>query len=267
MKNALRSLAFCALCFLPAAAQDFARQTISTTTYTTPVLQMRFSPFAFNPPILFDIGGTAGTQNIFQVVPLNTANTVTFNVAAPGQATTYKFTDPGGANGTIPFLEAAQTFSGNQSFSGNVTIAVSKLLTLNATTAQIALGAAAHLTNLTFTAPAAATLGITFPDSGVATSTINYAVFTDCGNATTCAGTTVSSTVKLVKGICTASSATTCTVASIPAFTSSTSYVCNVTDGTTAANNALRITYVSSSSFTITTTSSSDAFSYMCMGT
>jgi hypothetical protein len=41
--------------------------------------------------------------------------------------------------------------------------------------------------------------------------------------------------------------------------------VCNVTDQTTAANNALKAT-PTTTTLTITTTSSSDVFSYMCFG-
>lgn len=90
----------------------------------------------------------------------------------------------------------------------------------------------------------------------------------NCGTATACSPIVNTGTFRVVYGQCTASSATTCTVTGIaPAFTSSSSYYCVASDGTTAANGAFKLTYASSSSFVITTTSSSDAFNWMCFGT
>jgi len=89
-----------------------------------------------------------------------------------------------------------------------------------------------------------------------------------CGTATACSPVFNSGTFRIVYGQCTAAAATTCTVTAIaPAFTSSTSYACMASDQTTAANGALKITYASSSSFVITTSSSSDVFNWMCWGT
>ncbi len=88
-----------------------------------------------------------------------------------------------------------------------------------------------------------------------------------CGTSTACSPT-FPSNFRFVYGQCTASSATTCTVTAIaPAFTGTTSYFCAASDATTAANGALKITYASSSSFVITTTSSSDTFNWLCWGT
>lgn len=308
----------------------FVLQQIGSTNYVSPRFQIRHSSQRFNPPLIFDIGGTSSTENIFQVIPLTTANKTTFQVIPMAQATTIVFHDPGGATGTVATYEDASpgVWVNPQTFQSTMTLNSTSIFTLQRTNTQMAIGAAGHLDTITFAAPASAAITLTFPDPGgnasifyanattaqnllanafqiadgtdstkqlkfglsggttaIATTmnfgptsartvtwpdasiTVPGAVFTDCGNNTTCSPTTISSTVKIVKGICTASSATTCTVASMPAFTSSSSYVCNVTDGTTAANNALKITYVSSSSFTITTTSSSDAFSYSCIGT
>lgn len=87
-----------------------------------------------------------------------------------------------------------------------------------------------------------------------------------CGTAAACSPT-FGIVGRIVFGSCPASSSTTCVVTGInPAFTATTSYFCNVTDNTTAANNALKVTNTSTSSFTITTTSSSDVFSYTCIG-
>lgn len=66
-----------------------------------------------------------------------------------------------------------------------------------------------------------------------------------------------------VQGTCTAAAATTCTVTFATAFTAAP--VCNVTDQTTAANNALKA-LPSTTNLVITTASSSDVFSYMCFG-
>jgi hypothetical protein len=89
----------------------------------------------------------------------------------------------------------------------------------------------------------------------------------NCGTTTTCANTAASAP-HMIWGQCTASAATTCVVAGIsPAYTGATTYSCNVTDMTTAANNALSVANTSTSSFTITSTSSSDTFAYMCIGT
>lgn len=66
-----------------------------------------------------------------------------------------------------------------------------------------------------------------------------------------------------VQGTCTAAASTTCTVTFGVAFTAAP--VCLVTDQTTAANNALKAT-PSTTNLVITTTSSSDIFSYFCLG-
>ena len=270
MKSLFLKVCFLLLLFLataPAAtAQDFVRTQIGTVSYTSPLYQQRYNSQGFNPPLIFEVGTAAAQKNVFQIVGLTPANTHTFAFTAPAQVSVTTFPDPGAATATIPYLELAQTFSAVQTFSAANIFSVGQKFT--ATTNQFLVGAAAHLDTVSFTAPAAAAQTITFPDSGVATSIVPYAVFTNCGVAAACSPTTVSSTVKFTMGTCPASSATTCTVTGIsPAYTSTTSYVCNVTEGTTAANNVLKITYVSGSSFTITTTSSSDVFSYVCMGT
>ena len=64
-------------------------------------------------------------------------------------------------------------------------------------------------------------------------------------------------------GICTASAATTCVVTFSQAYQATP--VCNVTDQTTSANNALHVT-PATGSLTITATSSSDTFAWMCVG-
>lgn len=106
--------------------------------------------------------------------------------------------------------------------------------------------------------------GTPFSNLSSAAGTGSGSTVKSCGTTTTCAQTVVASPI-INYGICTASAATTCVVTAL-AFTSATSYSCSVTDMTTAANNALKITQATTT-LTITTTSSSDAFSYICIGT
>lgn len=87
-----------------------------------------------------------------------------------------------------------------------------------------------------------------------------------CGTLVACAITTPGSPIT-VYGTAAASSATTVTLTGLP-FTSTSSYVCNVTDQTTAANNILKVANASASSTVITdANSSSDTFGYVCVGT
>jgi hypothetical protein len=88
----------------------------------------------------------------------------------------------------------------------------------------------------------------------------------NCGTATACVPSANTGTFKVVYGTCTASAATTCTVTALP-FTATASYNCTASDATTAANGAFKLTNASASSFVITTTSSSDAFNWVCVGT
>lgn len=306
----------------------FNQTQIGTTNYLQPKLQLRFSSQKFNAPILFDIGGSSSLQNIFQVVPLTTGNTVTFQVVPPSAARTIKFADPLGSTGTVAYLETTETFTGQNQFNGNATFAgtqtffqatsnqfaigttnldtvsftapsANRTLTFpdpggnasvmytNATTAQNLLANAFQVsdgtdatkqvkfsasgdttgTNTTLTFAQSANRVVTFPDASI---TLNGIVATNCGVSNTCASpATVSSTLKIAYGSCTASAATTCTQSGItPAFTSSSSYFCTASDATTAANAVFKITYVSSSSFSITdSNSSSDVFNWLCWGT
>jgi hypothetical protein len=87
-----------------------------------------------------------------------------------------------------------------------------------------------------------------------------------CGTTTACAPV-FQTNARVIYGSCTAAAATTCTVTAItPAFSGTATYFCNVTDTTTAANNALKVANASASSFVITSTSSSDTFNYVCLG-
>jgi hypothetical protein len=79
------------------------------------------------------------------------------------------------------------------------------------------------------------------------------------------AGTTTAGagTMPSTAGICTAAAATTCVVTFSQAFQNAPA--CIVTDQTTAANGALKA-LPTTTNLTITTTSSSDTFSYICVG-
>jgi hypothetical protein len=86
----------------------------------------------------------------------------------------------------------------------------------------------------------------------------------DCGTTTTCSATNISATVKIVKGSVALSTGTATITGISPAFTSSSSFVCTGTDGTSAA--AVKIVNASSSSITITGTGT-DTVNYICSGT
>jgi len=79
------------------------------------------------------------------------------------------------------------------------------------------------------------------------------------------AGTTSAGagTMTATGGICTASAATTCVVTFSQAFQAAPA--CVVTDQTTTANGALKA-LPTTTNLTITTASSSDTFSYFCIG-
>src|SRR5947209_9134873 len=129
------------LCVPAAQCQDYVRTTIGTVSYTSPLYQQRYNSQGFNPPLVFDIGGTSTSENLFSVVPLTTANVTQFRMIPPAQATIIQFTDPGaGGTGSVAYLEAAQTWSGTQTygtanFNGTSTFGGSGTANLNGTTA------------------------------------------------------------------------------------------------------------------------------------
>jgi hypothetical protein len=96
----LRTLAVVFCVCVSAFGQDFVKQQIGTTNYTIPLFQQRYSSQAFNPPLIFDVGTSSTTKNIFQVVPPTTTNTYSFAVTAPAAAITTTFPDPG-ANANV----------------------------------------------------------------------------------------------------------------------------------------------------------------------
>lgn len=98
-------------------------------------------------------------------------------------------------------------------------------------------------------------------------STLPSTTWVTCGSATTCALTTglFNTSVKVVFGSCTLA-ANTCTITAMPAFASTSSFVCTANDITAA--NPVRTQIVSTTSITLTnTTGATDQVQYTCMGT
>lgn len=91
-----------------------------------------------------------------------------------------------------------------------------------------------------------------------------------CGTTSTCAATNILATLKIAQGsaplVSGTPSAVTITGIS-PAFTSTTSFNCAVTDQTAAANNLLKVVNTSTSSITITGANGiTDVAGYICIG-
>lgn len=98
---------------------------------------------------------------------------------------------------------------------------------------------------------------------------LSQATGTFCGTTSTCAATNTTGTLKVVSGQAPLVSGTpsTVTITGIPAFTSTTSFACTVTNMTTAANSALKVVNTSASSITITGPNTlSDVLAYVCVG-
>ncbi len=137
--------------------------------------------------------------------------------------------------------------------------------------------AAGAFTTLSATGQITSTLaGGTAPFAVTSTTAVanltvsNHAKVQSCGASSTCSHTAetgsqiVYGSAPLVSG---SPSAVTVTGIS-PAFTSSSTYSCAVSDDTTAIATGLVLTYVSGSSFTVTgPATSSDVVSYVCVGT
>jgi trimeric autotransporter adhesin len=98
----------------------------------------------------------------------------------------------------------------------------------------------------------------------------NLPAMSACGTTSTCANTAISTNAKLIIGSAPLVSGTpsAVTISGIsPAFTSSTSYKCTVSDQTAVATALFSVTYVSGSSFTITGgTALTDTVGYICAG-
>lgn len=185
---------------------------------------------------------TAGAYNVWY----NNTNAT----ATPGYHTLINAALPGAGcmtlNGTSACLNGTYTISGGSGGGGGSTPVPAPSYTGIATPFQ---GPLAEYTA-----------------SGVLNS-LPYAAF--CGTTATCSNANptgvhmIFGSVPLVSGT---PSAATITGLS-PAFTSTSSYACVLTEGTAPANGLLSVTKVSGSSFTITGPNSiTDTISYMCLG-
>jgi hypothetical protein len=117
----------------------------------------------------------------------------------------------------------------------------------------------------TGTAPLTVTSTTTVPNLTVS----NHPKVQSCGTTSTCSHTALT-TAQIIVGSAPLVSGTPSTVTITgfsPAFTSTTSYDCNVTDETNAANNLLKVVNTSASSITITgPATNTDTISYVCIG-
>lgn len=106
-------------------------------------------------------------------------------------------------------------------------------------------------------------------NNNTGSDTVGDTLVQDCGATSTCSHTNLLKP-QIVKGSAPLVSGTpsTVTITGIsPAFTSSTSYVCTVSEATTATNNLLKVTNVSGSSFTVTGPNTlTDTINYICVG-
>jgi hypothetical protein len=118
----------------------------------------------------------------------------------------------------------------------------------------------------TLASAATANRTATFPD---ASGTLSLATVSSCGTVAACSPSALSNP-KIVFGTVALNGASpaVATITGIsPAFTSTATYVCTVTDLTNAANNLLSSTPVSGSSFTITGPNTAiDTISWVCVG-
>lgn len=176
--------------------------------------------------------------------PIDLANMVDSSVPDPGLASPViqNPSQPQTITGQPLILSSSAPFTANGTATFNGTLTLSSALTTgNGGTGQV--------------------VNSTFPSTAGAIPTLF-----GCGTTTTCSNTAQGNTAKLIFGSCPFSSATTCTVASITAFSSSSTYLCTVTEAS-ATGVTLKVANVSASSFTITASGSiSDTVNYICAG-
>ncbi len=137
----------------------------------------------------------------------------------------------------------------------------------NTGSVSVAAGKAAVISNsLTFAGTDGTTE--TFPSTSI---TVPGTVINNCGTANACSATNISPTSKIVVGVTAVlngASPAIATVTGMPAFTSSSSYVCTANvNSASASTHVLAINYVSSSSVTFTAANgATDTVSYACIG-
>lgn len=231
-------------------------------------------------PISLSSGTNTGNVVVAAGKTFTVSNTLTL---AGTDSTTMTFP---ATSATVARSDAANTFTGVQTFSsapvlstGTLT-SVAATMTFPATTATLARTDAAQtftgvqtfssapvLSTSTLTAGSSL---ITFPAAAI---TVPGTVSQDCGTTTTCAHTATSTTLKVVTGstaLVSGSPSTAAVTGLSPAFTSSSTYHCEISNATTVANTAsvLAAGYVSGSAFTITGPDTvTDVVHFVCIGT
>lgn len=189
-----------------------------------------------------------GQGSMFQN-SLVTSHTLAWTTVATASTCTMQLEQSSTATGTYTLLGVAQTCTS----SGTYTISTS------------AAYVRVNITALTTTGSGTLTFFYTGQIGSTPTNVLSSVM--GCGTAPVCVPA-FQTAARVVYGSCLAAAATTCAVSAIaPPFTSTSSYFCQATDATTAANNILKVANVSSSAFTITdVNSSSDVFNYVCVG-
>lgn len=190
---------------------------------------------------------------------LTVSNSMTLAAGADGQTWTFPSTSD-----TVMTLASAQTVTGVKTLE----LPVVADATDATKTAQFSLSGATTGTKSTLTFAQTVNRVITFPDAAI---TVPGTVTNNCATANACSATNVSATAKIVVGITAAlngASPAIATVTGMPAFTSSSSYVCTANvNSASASTHVLAINYVSSSSVTFTgANGATDTVSYSCIG-
>ncbi len=198
----------------------------------------------------FTGANTHAAAETFSVQPVITPTTNQLLFGTAPNQTTINFPAPSG-NVTITGPNTTDTLVGR---STTDTLA-NKTLTSPVITGGLAVaqGGTAQTVASTFSASAGA-----------------YPVMFSCATTSTCSNTALGTTARIFFGsaplVSGTPSAVTITGIS-PAFTSSSTYVCTVTDATTATNNLLKVVNVSGSSFTITGPNTlTDTINFQCTG-
>ena len=190
---------------------------------------------------------------------LTVSNSMTLAAGADGQTWTFPSTSD-----TVMTLASAQTVTGVKTLE----LPVVADATDATKTAQFSLSGATTGTKSTLTFAQTVNRVITFPDAAI---TVPGTVTNNCATANACSATNVSATAKIVVGITAAlngASPAIATVTGMPAFTSSSSYVCTANvNSASASTHVLAVNYVSSSSVTFTgANGATDTVSYSCIG-
>lgn len=206
-----------------------------------------------------------GTLNCYQNGALiYTASSITARTGTPGFVTnsnTASFDNFSGGNlHPIGQLDVEQDWMQPQHFTQPITIGstipIAGALSAGLSASQINLYSGANVATMTWLAQNATGNPL------LSTSNTASIKFLDCSTTSTCAQSSVSSPVFLIKGGPIALSGGTIAIGSLP-FASSASYVCNVNDVT--ATNAVQVVYTSGTTVTFNGTTT-DSIRYICWG-